>query len=558
MTGETGRRVLAAGALSLIIWAALLTVTGGFAVSLASLKIASRDPIRPLVLGLLLLGSFLAVFGWRQLASDLERLFPALQIAITPAMIAIPIAVLVFGVWFGTFTASGADSYGYVSQADLWLRLGLRVPQPFVEKMPWPFADWTFAPLGYRPAPSGHAIVPTYPSGLPILMAGFKAITGSQGPYLVVPVAGALCVWLCYELGRRTVSPVVGVAAAFVFATSPGFLYQLVWPMSDIPAAAFWTAVLVFTLGESRYSSVLAGLCASMAIAIRPNLAPLAIIPFGYLVLTRRRWLAFALCVVPGVCLIAVVNWYLYGTPLASGYGAVERLYELKNGPINFVRYGRWMLMAQTPVIAFALLGLLRPPRLAAWLLGIFASAVFLAYLFYSPFDDWWYIRFLLPAMPALSILTISGAVWVLLWTPRVVQAVVFPCGLILLVAYQIGFAVDHSLLDLAHGERRYAAVGQYVAAATPPNAVLISMQHSGSLRYYGQRLTLRYDWLPPNWLDKALSVLREQGYRPFIVLDTWEVLEFRQRFGQDSNIGRLPNPPVAELDGGVMVYDPQ
>ena len=243
---ETARRVLIACALGLIVWAALLAVTGGFAVSIASLKIASRDPVRPLVLGLLLVGSFIAVFGWRQLASNLEQLFPSLQIGIAPAMIAIPVAVFAFGVWFGTFAASGADSYGYVSQADLWLRLALRVQQPFVERMPWPFADWTFAPLGYRPGPD-HSIVPTYPPGLPILMAAFKAVAGSQGPYLVVPIVGALCVWLCYELGRRAVSPLVGAAAALVFASSPGFLFQLVWPMSAIPAAAFCTAAPVAT-----------------------------------------------------------------------------------------------------------------------------------------------------------------------------------------------------------------------------------------------------------------------------------------------------------------------
>ena len=38
------------------------------------------------------------------------------------------------------------------------------------------------------------------------------------------------------------------------------------------------------------------------------------------------------------------------------------------------------------------------------WLGGI--VAIFGLYLFYLPFDDWWYLRFLMPMFPALFVLT--------------------------------------------------------------------------------------------------------------------------------------------------------
>jgi hypothetical protein len=554
------RRALIVGALALVVWATLVYTTGGVNGSWFGVSVSARSVDRPLVIALALLGWATFAFGWRAIDADIERLGAALRPALTPAIAVIAAAVLVLGIVRGIDTAAGADSYGYVSQADLWLRGDLRIEQPFVATIAVPYADWAFAPLGYRPAVGGqHVIVPTYPPGLPMLMAAFKRVAGPLGPYYVVPILGAVMVWLCYLLGRRAGSPLIGAAAAIILASSPVFLFQLLWPMSDIPAAAFWTAGLLCALTPRRYASIAAGLCASVAIAIRPNLAPLAAILFVFLFLTNRGWRAFALAVLPSFCLIALVNAHLYGSPLSSGYGEIGTLYALGNGPINVRRYGGWLLTTQTPVVALALVALAMPPRLINWFLGAFAAGTFLTYVFYSPFDDWWYLRFLLPALPALLVLMMSGCSRLLGRTPRLVQAIVVPCGLILLVSYQVHFFVSRGALLLREGERRYQTVGKYAASSTPPNAVFISMQHSGSLRYYSGRLTMRYDWVPADWLDRAIAILRAQGYRPYIVLDDWEEPVFKQRFAAYSDIGKLAWPAVMEFKDAmpVRLYEP-
>ena len=102
------------------------------------------------------------------------------------------------GVTFGTFTASCADSYGYVSQADLWLRRTLVTDQPLHDEFTWRWANWTLAPLGYRPGEVGGTMVPVYGPGLPLVMAMFKAIGGETAVDLVVPLMGALGIWLTY------------------------------------------------------------------------------------------------------------------------------------------------------------------------------------------------------------------------------------------------------------------------------------------------------------------------------------------------------------------------
>src|SRR4051812_27722411 len=190
---------------------------------------------------------------------------------------------------WSTRVAAGADAYGYVSQADLWLRGDLHIDQRFGATVPWPLARWTFTPLGYRPEPDGYRIVPQYAAGLPLLMAGVKAVAGQCAIFWVVPVCGAILVLATYAIGRRLDRPVVGLAAAWIVATSPTVLFMLMAPMSDVPAAAAWTVAIAGALGHTPASAVAAGVAAAMAVLIRPKPAPLSPVFLVLVALPRRR-----------------------------------------------------------------------------------------------------------------------------------------------------------------------------------------------------------------------------------------------------------------------------
>ena len=91
---------------------------------------------------------------------------------------------MVVGLVKGTRVAGSADAYGYVSQALLWLK-GLPVQaEPLAAAVPWPLAEWSLSPLGYRPGVEPGVIVPTYPPGLPLAMAASAAIGGPGAVYL--------------------------------------------------------------------------------------------------------------------------------------------------------------------------------------------------------------------------------------------------------------------------------------------------------------------------------------------------------------------------------------
>jgi hypothetical protein len=472
---------------------------------------------------------------------------------------ALAAAVFAAGLRWGAMIAGGADSFGYVSQAGLWLNGLPTIQQPIVRSSPWPDAAATWAPLGYRPSPRQRdQLVPIYPPGLPWLMSVFAAVGGYCAAFLVVPLAGALTVWATFSIGRRLFgNDAASLWGALLVATSPTFLYQLMNAMSDVPVTAF--CALALWLAVSR-RSILSGAAMSVAIAMRPNLAPLAIVIGGWLALTRQNALGFAVGIVPAVFAVLWVNAALYESAFVSGYGTTADLYSVRYVAANVRQFSASMARVE-PALAAALIAVVAARRRPAIqipqggaLLSAWIAVVLLSYLFYEPFAAWWYLRFLLPMwpvlMPAAAALLVAATNG---WRNRAVPVTVA----LLMAAAELLIARDRSVFDLARGERRYVDVARFVASHTEPDAVLLSVQHSGSLRLYADRLTLRFVVLDPLWLDRTVEHLQATGRHPYFVLDGTELSAFRYRFGDANRAGRLDWQPLATLGSTVSIYDP-
>ncbi len=483
------------------------------------------------------------------------------------------LAALYAAIRWGALIAGGSDSYGYVSQAGYWQRGSLVIQEDVIRPSPWPGAALTWSPLGYRPSPRRpDAIVPLYAPGLPLLMALAQAIAGFCGAFFVVPLCGALTVWLTYAVGRRVFdAPGTALWGAALVATSPVFLYQIMNAMSDVPVTAAWTLALVLTLSRRPLA---AGFAMSAAIAIRPNLAPLAGVLLAWTLLVERRergprgaafaCLRLAAGVAVSVIGVAAFNGVVYESPFTSGYGQTSDLYGLRFFSTNVRQFSVWIADVETPIVAAAALfflapGLLPPAKVAfaRVLLGGSLLVVLLSYLFYQPFDAWWYLRFLLPMWPVMMLLTAAALESMARRWLRPVYPVAIAAAVAFGVWHGLRTGIDRHAFDLGIFERRYVDMARFVAAHTEPDAVILSVQHSGSLRLYADRLTLRYDALDPLWLDRVVAHLQASGRRPYYVLDGGEVDAFRQRFGSANRAGRLDWPPVALLSGGIALYDP-
>ena len=69
--------------------------------------------------------------------------------------------------------------------------------------------------------------------------------------------------------------------------------------------------------------------------------------------------------------------------------------------------------------------------------------------------------------------------------------------------------------------------------------------------------MTLTWRELRPPDLRRALDFLRAQGYRPYLLLETWEQPEYVQRFERTVSLGGLGWPPIVDIDHEVRIYDP-
>ena len=505
--------------------------------------------------------------------------------AVTWIVIAFAIGVAVLGIWKGTYSAGDGDAFGYVSQARLITQGSLHIEQQFVRTLPWPFADWTFAPAGYRPGTARGTLVPVYPVGLPLTMAGFERVGGSVAVFYVVPLLGALCVWITSQLGTAVHGRLTGMLAAVMLAASPSFLFQLMQPMSDIPAAAWWTLSLVLVLRHTGAAAFLAGLAASAAILTRPNLVPLAGVIGAYLVIRVARagpdrakaamqLASFTAASLVGCLAVAIINDRLYGSPLSSGYEPFGSLYSLASLGPNLDRYPRWLLQTQTPFVLLALLAPWlarersgtaeqRPPLAHAGLLLAFIATVVLSYLFYRPFerDNWTYLRFLLPAYPMLLVLAVAAAIEIARRvTPNARTAAVIALATCLAVSAWTGReAIVRGALRQQDVDSRYRDVGRYASAILPANSVVIGHLHAGSIRHYSGRLTMNYLWIERNWLDQVVKELRDRGYHPLIALEASEAPSFRERFAAQNAFGQLDWPPMAARTEPieVLIFDP-
>jgi hypothetical protein len=564
------RRALVLGAAACLCWGVVIFVTGGIDWSTPNVRLTSRDPFRPIVFAVLLVIGYWYVAP-EQVARVARNIDGKRRHAYVVAAAAAA-AVAVAGIVWGTRVAGGADTYGYLSQADLWRSGQLKVDQTFFE--PWPYDDWTLAPLGYRPGMERRSIVPTYAPGLPILMAAAD-VAGSRARFLVVPLLGALAVWITFRLGTLLADEWVGAGACLLLAASPAFLYHAMWPMSDVPATAAWALALLLALVRRPFA---AGAACSVAIALRPNLVFLAL-PLGLLAVSlnedRRvvwRLGLFGLGVLPAVAGIAWLNTFLYGAPWNSGYGAATGLYRWQNLWTNAGRYSSWLVETETPLPALAIPALLSrrfsiPGTLlerpyVRFALGLFVTSLVVSYLLYEPFHDWTYVRFMLPALPVLLV----AAVGLLRSSTRpygtTIRVMTMMLVVVLVLAWEITTAQSHGAFTVVPNEERYEAIARDVETLTPNNGVVFAMQHSGSLRYYAHRMTVRYDWVPPAALDEAIALLAARDVHPYLLVESWELDRVRERFAGASPSGRLDWPPAKqwELSNGerVRLYDLQ
>jgi hypothetical protein len=297
-----------------------------------------------------------------------------------------------------------------------------------------------------------------------------------------------------------------------------------VWGATGFAVAALLGAV---RSRDSMWWAVFAGAMLGAGVMIRPTQVLLFPAVLLALRLRPRALLAFGLGGLPFAIAQMAISHHFYANALSTGYGGIGYLVALDNFPVRFKHYSYWLPVLATPVVFPGGLVIAFARSVAdAWTrasLTIWFLAFFLFYCFYSPYETWWYTRFLLPALPALIIgaLLLLRSMWEN-WTGAIRWAA--PAMAVAAIVVGLIHCDRFDLLTFDEGERIHTEAVFGSEAHLPDDAMLVTMQFSGAVRYYAGREIVRWDGLNP---ESFAQVRAAAAPRPwFALLAQFEIAE--------------------------------
>lgn len=458
----------------------------------------------------------------------------------TSALAVLAVAYAIFLTWYHAPYAGGSDASGYMNSAQLLLagelHTPLRMPAGFPTDL---LAKDSFVPLGFRLDATRTGMVPTYPVGLPLHLVLIGWLTGLATASTIVSVGSALVFAALLFLVSRDfgVRPNWSVGVALLGALSPLTVMFSTFPMSDLPAAV-WILLLILCARRAERGTgwaVAAGAAMAVAVLVRPTNLLLVVPALIALPARPRPWIAFGLGGLPGALFLAWYNHALYGSAITSGYGAVDELFSTAYFAPTVSHFAYWVPIVASPLILAAVAlpwtsaSLRTKAILVTWAMLPFG----LYSVYFCTHETWWYLRFVLPALPALGI----AAALVLQSRPlptwhlasRLLPAGSAPgemarghilriplAALLLLgggwwMAYWIdGLRATKMELD----DRGYPLTGKWIAQELPDDAVLLAYQVSGAVLHYSPRAFIVPHTLSPH--DRArLEDWLAQNRRP-------------------------------------------
>ena len=426
----------------------------------------------------------------------------------------------------------GSDSSGYANAARLIARGQVVVPILPLDMRGVPSSfDRVFIPLAFVPGPAPRTMTPFYPVGFPLHQAALSKLIGWElGPYVVSPLLALGSVCLIFLVARELgLSHWYALSGAALLGVCAVFVFQALQPMADV-AATFWSLAAIAAALRSRRKpgwSAASGLAFGVAILIRPTNAVLLPALLFALPLRVPLLLLFAAGGLPTALFFGLYNAAAFGHPFKTGYSALglREGFRWANFSERFGDYTTWLARMLTP---FPLLGwfAVSADRRVNWrdraMLLCWFGGFLVLYCLYDVYGTWWYTRYLLPGLPAvilafLLVLRDAAARWK--WRPAVVA---------ILLAAILGWAVswDHRIevLGADEGQAIHRESCLWAATLLPEKAAVVSMDMSGSLRYYSGRLPARWDWIEAAEFPRLRGLVEEAGYRWYALLIAHEV----------------------------------
>ena len=247
-------------------------------------------------------------------------------------------------------------------------------------------------------------------------------------------------------------------------------------------------------------------------------------------------------------------NLLSQGSFFSTGYTTTGHQAELRAEGVG-ARLGSYVSILMTtmgPLLLPGWAGLALSRRVAwrtrtallAWFGGFLAF-----YCFYNVYGPWWYTRFLLPAYPAL----ILGALFFARELAERLRSRLGPerggrvsaAALAAALALTLGAALYHvdrfNLRVTGEVDAANLASCRWADRTLPAQAMIASMQMSGAIKYYTQRMILRYDLIAPHEWEIVRRQAHDRGIELYALLAPFEIEEARRQLpGAWAQLGRV------------------
>ena len=464
--------------------------------------------------------------------------------------------------------AGDSDTSGYVHNSRLLMEGYLFGDVRPIGDLPLHEVNrWVYQPLGFVTSDDLTRQVPTYPFGFPLVLAVFRFLADGDSGVLIAQVfIGCATLLSVFFLSRQLgLSRVWSFLATLVIGVSPLFQFMAIRPMSDLLSAGLATCCVLFARVAHRHFlfAGLLGFCVSLALLTRaPNI--FLALPVGLLLLVRlkeqRWWWVIVLGSLPGFWFLLWLNNTLYGSPLASGYADVWRLFRLEYFGMTLRHFAYWLSVLHTPVITIAFVAslvLLRKDWLKTAVLWTWAASFIVFYGFYfHSHQTWWFLRFILPALPpivigaCLFLQEIFGRL-----NRRFDRAWLMP-SLCLILALYIALSGLRARQGRVHfiepKHDSYMQLVDWVEEHAEAEDVFVCMQASGCLYYYTDHSIVRYDQLKEGEWERIQRAMGGTGGVIYATLYRHEIERYealsRQAPGTWAEVASLGHIRVMRL----------
>ena len=453
--------------------------------------------------------------------------------------------------------AGGSDPSGYFNSAKLITHGRLFAPARILPgHSPAEFGDYATVPLGFVPRSDGR-LAPTYPTGYPLHLAAASVFGWSHAApvanVLTAIASGLLLFAYARRLGFSRGLALGGVALLWF---CPLFLFAAMMPMSDLPALGWVLAALYCSL-EARNSwrwGLLCGLSVGVAVLVRPTNLLLAVPVVAAVGFRPRSWLAVVAGGLPAAIFLGLYNRSTYGSSLATGYGDVSASFSAAFLPHNLSHFAHWIPVLLSPLVLLALaspfVACVRQRGFVALIIWAVTLVGFYGF-YYHTGETWWYLRFILPAFPAL-ILAMLAVLHAFGQAGRARPrffAGLSACLVALAAVWQIRQIQPLDVLHLEESERTYPEAARWAKRELPPRSVIFCMQVSGAFFYYTDFVLFRWDFVAKENLPQLFAAIHRDNRPVYAVLYEFEQQDALGRLGgQWRQVAEIRNARVWQL----------